>query len=141
MNMKRYIALVAAFAAACLLHAATNTWTGAVNDWNWNEGGNYENGLPSAGDVVKIPAGPTARILGTDSTSLGVINSLERIIPISSNSVMEVVTDADHPVTLNIPVAWPVSTESDAESGYGEVVKIGANPDAVPAGIRQNAAG
>ena len=21
---------------------ATNVWTGAVNDWNWNEGGNFE---------------------------------------------------------------------------------------------------
>lgn len=110
---------------AGVVSAATNTWTGAVNDWNWNEGGNYEKGLPSGGDVVLMPASADIRLIGSDTASLAVFNSLERVIPISSNTVLRVETDAENPVTLETAVSWPVSHEADAEAGYGEVVKTG----------------
>ena len=125
MNTKHLVAAAAAGVAMAVLHAGTNTWTGAENDWNWNASGNFSGGVPAAADVVLIPDGVTARILGADAASLTVINALERIIPLGSNSLLHVETDASHDVTLSIPVAWPVSKVSSAEAGYGEVVKKG----------------
>ncbi len=103
---------------------ATNVWTGAVNDWNWNEGGNFESGLPAAGDVVKIPAGTTVRLLGDDADSLGVVNSLDRIWPTAVDSRLIVSNDAA--VALSCKIAHPKATEYYYKEGEcGEVVKKG----------------
>ncbi len=103
---------------------ATNVWTGAVNDWNWNEGGNFESGLPAAGDVVKIPAGTTVRLLGDDADSLGVVNSLARIWPVAADSRLIVSNDAA--VSISCRIAHPKASEFYSEEGKcGEVVKKG----------------
>ena len=63
--------------AAILMNAATagtHTWkkTGSVNDWDWTNAGNFEEGAPTADGtaVVVIPESTTVRLLGTDAASL-----------------------------------------------------------------------
>ena len=119
------IAIVTLAVTAGVSFGATNVWTGAVNDWNWNEGGNFESGLPAAGDVVKIPAGTTVRLLGNDADSLGVVNALTRIWPMAADSRLVVSNDAA--VSISCRIAHPKATEIYSEEGKcGEVVKKGS---------------
>ena len=118
------MAVVVLVAATGVSFGDTNIWTGAVNDWNWNNGGNFEDGLPSAGDVVKIPAGKTVRLLGDDSGSLGVVNSLARIWPMAADSRLVVSNDAA--VSISCMIAHPEANEFYSDEGKcGEVVKKG----------------
>ena len=102
---------------------STNVWTGAVNDWNWNEAGNYRDGLPSAGDIVQIPEATTVKLnASTDADSLGVVNGLKQIWPTAADAVLEVtVTDGDEK-SISIPfTSFPfVNTDKN-----GELRKLG----------------
>ena len=75
--MHRYIlklALTVSVLFALCAEADTHVWkaTGRVNDWDWNEPGNYDSslgasGVPSAGDIVQLPDTADISVLGTDS--------------------------------------------------------------------------
>ena len=44
------------------IDAATKTWSGAVNNYDWMDAGNYQGGLPSSGDTVALPDGASRRM-------------------------------------------------------------------------------
>ena len=60
-----------------VLLAGTKVWTGAKNDWDWDDADNFDLGKPSASDVVEIPAGLTAKV--KDSTSAAIVASLAQV--------------------------------------------------------------
>ena len=102
MNKILMLAVLAGIASA---HgSSTNEWTGAVNDWNWDEAGNYRDGKPTAGDIVRIPAGATVKLnASTDSASLGVVNSLKQIWPVAVDSTLEVTVASDDEKAIAVP--------------------------------------
>ncbi len=122
MNMKCAFAIAAT--ASFPLFGATNVWTGAVNDWNWNAPGNYRDGLPAANDVVQLPAGATARLLGDDADSLAVVNSLDRICPASASS--RLVVSNDTKVSIDCQFSWPLTDRTSSYAAYGELIKVGS---------------
>ena len=122
--MMKSITIFAVAVMAGAAFGATNVWTGAVNDWNWNAPGNYRDGLPAANDIVQLPACTTARLLGTDADSIGVVNSLNRIWPMAADS--RLVVSNDTAVSISCKIAHPKATEYYYKEGEcGEVVKKG----------------
>lgn len=103
---------------------STNEWTGAVNDWNWNEAGNYRDGLPAAGDIVQIPEATTVKLnASTDAESLAVVNSLKQIWPTAADAVLEVtVTDGDEREISKPFTSFPYTANF---IGNGELRKLG----------------
>ena len=102
MNKFLTLALLAGIGAA--YGSSTNEWTGMVNDWDWTEAGNYRDGKPAVGDVVRIPAGKTVQLdASTDAASLAVVNSLKQIWPVASDSVLEVMVASDDEKTISVP--------------------------------------
>ena len=99
--------------------AATKTWSGAVNDYDWTEAGNYQGGLPSAGDTVALPAGASVQL--NDATSFDFVNTLGGITP-ASNATLTVSLAAGVTNSLEIPfTAYPAVTNSC----HGRIVKTG----------------
>ena len=87
--MHRYIktVFIATLFLALCAEADTHVWksTGRVNDWDWNEPGNYDSslgasGVPSAGDVVQLPDTADISVLGTDSASMAIVSGLAQIV-------------------------------------------------------------
>lgn len=110
---------VVALCAAGRVDAATKTWSGAVNNYDWTESGNYNGGLPAAGDVVELPDG--ASVLLSDAASFNFVNTLDRIVP-ASNATLTVTLAAGVTNTLAVPfTAYPAITNSC----HGRLVKTG----------------
>lgn len=117
--MKRSVAETAlcAIAGCALLSFAaygnsTNLWTGAVNDYDWNEAGNFRDGLPAAGDIVQISNAVVRIDASTESgaASIAKINTLEKVWPLDVNAVLEVTVDGE--ATISMPfTAYPNSNK------------------------------
>ena len=116
------IALLLAACTSVAEPVVTNVWTGAVNDWNWNEAGNFSLGKPSASSVVEIPDPCSVRLLATDDDSLAVVNSLSQIRPTGEGSKLYVVTDSSHNATISCSFK---SGEDTKDVRYGELIKQG----------------
>ena len=121
--MSRIVIVTVALSVTTAVATTTNTWTGAKDDWNWNDSGNYSLGLPASDDVVEIPDATTVRLLATDTSSFSVVNGLHQIRPTGAGSKLVVITDASHDATLSCRFA---SGLDDADNRYGELVKQGA---------------
>ena len=113
-------------AAACMAVAtvgyggSTNQWTGAVNDYDWTNPGNYQNGSPSAGDVVALPNGASVQL--NDAASFALVNTLDGICP-ASNATLTVSLAAGVTNSLEVPfTAYPAVNSPY----YGRLVKTGS---------------
>ncbi len=119
MNRLHVICTVAALCAAGHVDAATKTWSGSVNDFDWTNPGNYQGGLPSAGDTVALPDGASVQL--NDAASFAFVNTLGGIVP-ASNATLTVTLAANVTNTLEIPfTAFPAITNSC----HGRIVKMG----------------
>jgi len=108
-----------AMAAVCRVDAANKIWSGAVNNYDWTESGNYQGGLPSAGDTVELPDGASVQL--NDSASFAFVNTLDGITP-ASNATLTVTLAAGVTNSLEVPfTAFPAVTSPY----YGRLVKTG----------------
>ena len=108
-----------AMAAVYRVDAVTKTWSGAVNDYDWTNPGNYQDGKPSAGDTVALPDGVSVQL--NDSASFTFVNTLDRITP-ASNATLTVSLAANVTNSLEVPfTAFPAITNSC----HGRIVKTG----------------
>ena len=116
--------------AAILLNAATagtHTWkaSGAVNDWDWTNAGNFDGGAPTADGtaVVVIPESTTVRLLGTDADSLARFATLAGISFSGKwdkpNETSRLVIDTDSDLSVSVPM-------NISSFLNGEVVKRGS---------------
>lgn len=124
MNIKT-LTLLAFVASTAALHGySVNRWTGAVNDYDWTEPGNFRDGLPSAGDVVQISNKVVKIDVSTENgaASLATINTLKQIWPMDTNSVLEVTVPEGAEASFGIPfTAFPFSNDYEK----GELLKKG----------------
>ena len=122
--MRKLVFLLTAASAAAAFGYSTNVWTGAVNDWNWTEGGNYRDGAPAAGDIVQIPAETTVKLnASADAGSLAVVNSLKQIWPTAADAVLEVTVAEGDEKTVEKPfTSFPYTSNF---AGNGELRKCG----------------
>ena len=66
----------------------TLKWTGAANNDDWSDGGNYEGGeAPGAGDIVTV-SNLTATISSDNAASWAVASALDRIAPQDTNTTI-----------------------------------------------------
>ena len=100
-----------------------------VTDWTSPQ--SYtNNAVPGAGDFVLIPANATVRLsdAAADADSVALANALMRIIPVNTNSVLEI--DVADTLTLTVPVTAAQSEDLEIVSSLdyrcGPVVKKGA---------------
>jgi len=122
--MHKYIlklALTVSVLFALCAEADTHVWkaTGRVNDWDWNEPGNYDSslgasGVPSAGDIVQLPDTADISVLGTDSASMGIVSSLAQIVTPAAGS--RIIFDLGTDVDLSISGAISGVLEADRKS-------------------------
>ncbi|MBP3404691.1 MAG: autotransporter-associated beta strand repeat-containing protein [Kiritimatiellae bacterium] len=115
--------------------ADTHVWKaeGRVNDWNWNEPGNYDSslgaaGVPEAGDIVQLPPSADIYVKGTDQESCSIVSSLEQIVPVDAESrIIFDLGDADLTVNGAISSVLDRSSMSSSSTAYrkGCVVKRG----------------
>ena len=122
--MHRYIlklALTVSVLFALCAEADTHVWksAGRVNDWDWNEPGNYDSslgasGVPSAGDIVQLPNTADIFVLGTDSASMGIVSSLAQIVTPAAGS--RIIFDLGTDVDLSISGAISGVLEADRKS-------------------------
>ena len=114
--------LVTSAAALCLCanaNAETKVWSGAVNNYDWTESGNYQGGLPSAGDTVELPDGVSVQL--NDAASFAFVNTLDCITP-ASNATLTVSLATGVTNSLEVPfTAYPAVTSPY----YGRIVKMG----------------
>ena len=101
------------------IDAATKTWSGTVNNYDWTNPDNYQGGLPSAGDTVELPDGASVQL--NDAASFTFVNTLDRITP-ASNATLTVTLAAGVTNSLEVPfTAFPAITNSC----HGHLVKMG----------------
>lgn len=99
--------------------AATKTWSGTVNNYDWTNAGNYQDGKPSSGDTVVLPDGASVEL--NDAASFDFVNTLGGITP-ASNATLTVSLDAGVTNSLDVPfTAFPAITNSC----HGRIVKMG----------------
>ena len=99
--------------------AAEKTWSGAANNDDWTDAGNYQGGLPSSGDTVVLPAGASVQL--NDADSFTFVNTLGGITP-ASNATLTVTLAAGVTNSLEVPfTAYPAVTSPY----YGRLVKMG----------------
>ena len=89
---EKMVAIVVAMVTFAVM-ADTHVWksTGRVNDWDWNEPGNYDSslgaaGVPSSGDIVQLPDSADIFVLGTDAASMGIVSGLAQIVTPAAGS-------------------------------------------------------
>ena len=99
--------------------AAEKIWSGAVDNYDWTNAGNYQGGLPSSGDTVALPNGASVHL--NDAASFALVNTLGGITP-ASNAMLTVTLDTGVTNTLEVPfTAYPAVTSPY----YGRLVKTG----------------
>ena len=108
MKKETFSIAICALAALTGLGVNTNLWTGAVDDSDWTEAGNFRDGLPVAGDVVQI-SNAVVRIdasTAIGAASIAKINTLERLLPMDTNAILEVTVEDE--ATISVPfTAYP----------------------------------
>ena len=119
-KLERLVAVAAAMFTFAVL-ADTHVWksTGRVNDWDWNEAGNFDSslgaaGAPSAGDIVQLPDAADIFVLGTDTASMGIVSGLAQIVTPAAGS--RVVFDLGSEVDLSVNGAISGVLEADRKS-------------------------
>ena len=131
MNIGKVCAVAVAMSGLSAV-ANTVTWKGEgrVDDWNWNEAGNFEeNAVPGSGDTVVIPAGLTVYVKPTDTDSRGIVSALKLIKPTDAASRLVIETAGEDDV-LELSAAMnsftgDASNEIDDTYRNGELVKLG----------------
>ena len=106
--------------------ADTHTWksTGRVNDWNWNDGGNFEEGVaPQAGDNVKLPA--TTDIFATNAASIELVSSLEQVFPVDAKSRIVFSVAEGETFSITNCAICSAATHDNSDYKIGEIVKRG----------------
>lgn len=104
----------------------TYTWSGAVNDWNWAEPGNYAGGsgnLPADGDEVELPAG--TQVYVTNAASYAVVRNLKRIRPLAKDVVANFFVGEDASETVNCAFNYFGKDSIAMHRRYGTLRKIG----------------
>ena len=114
-------ALAAAMPAATA--ADVNVWTGAVNDWDWTEPQNFQNGAPAAGDEVQLPAGTSVHV--TNDASYAVVTTLKRLRPMAKSVVVHFDVPAGRERDVDCAINYAGNLGSATHSRYGTVVKTG----------------
>ena len=101
--------------------ADTHVWKaeGRVNDWNWNEPGNYDSslgaaGVPEAGDIVQLPDSADIFVLGTDDASMGIVSGLSQVVTPAADS--RVIFDLGSGVDLSVNGAISSVLEAERKS-------------------------
>ena len=119
MNRLLMCCVAAVFCAVGRSDAATKTWSGAVNNYDWTNAGNYQDGKPSAGDTVVLPDGASVQL--NDADSFTFVNTLGGITP-ASNATLTITLAAGVTNSLEVPfTAFPAITNSC----HGRIVKTG----------------
>lgn len=143
---KAGVAIVAAaLSAAATAGGETYTWSGAVNDWNWAEPGNYAGGsgdLPADGDEVELPAG--TQVYVTNAASYAVVRNLKRIRPLAKDVVANFFVGEDASETVKCAFNYFGKDSIATHRRYGTLRKIGKgtlaldslNSDYVKSGYR-----
>ena len=145
-------------AAACLLvlfsvmaHAgSTFTWSGAVNDWDWTDCGNYAGdigSLPADGDEVELPAG--TQVYVTNAASYAVVKNLKRIRPLAKDVVANFFVEEGSSETINCAFNYSGKDGNSSHRRFGILRKIGKGTlsldshktDYVKSGLRDYTAG
>jgi len=86
-----------------------------VTDWTSPQ--SYtNNAVPGAGDFVLIPANATVRLsdAAADADSVALANALMRIIPVNTNSVLEI--DVADTLALTVPITAAQSEDREIVS-------------------------
>jgi hypothetical protein len=116
----KIVAIVVAMATFAVM-ADTHVWksTGRVNDWDWNEPGNYDSslgaaGVPSSGDIVQLPDSADIFVLGTDATSMGIVSGLAQIVTPAAGS--RIIFNLGPDVDLSVNGAISSVLEEDRKS-------------------------
>ena len=107
--MKKIYFLLMTMLIAVIGWSKTTTWTGGVNS-NWDNVGNWDNGIPAANDDVIIPTGFSLTI--TRVAQAGDITLLSFIIQGNSsirlvNTVVRNITIANGPAFNDLSIAAP----------------------------------
>ena len=119
MNRLLIFSAAAVLCTAGRVDAATKTWSGAVNNYDWTNAGNYQDGKPSSGDTVALPDGASVQL--NDADSFTFVNTLGGITP-ASNATLTVTLAAGVTNSLEVPfTAYPNVTSPY----YGRLVKKG----------------
>ena len=131
---------------ASFAEAATNTLVNGATDWrlpgSYAEANVDYTSFTSA-DVLQIPADATVYIdLSTEAgvASLAVLNSVERIVPLSTNSVLDVtVPEGTESAQINVPISYAHIDNKNTGIFNGELVKRGVGELALePPGTKNN---
>ena len=118
--IEKMVAIVVAMVTFAVM-ADTHVWksTGRVNDWDWNEPGNYDSslgaaGVPSSGDIVQLPDSADIFVLGTDAASMGIVSGLAQIVTPAAGS--RVIFDLGSEVDMSVNGAISSVLEADRKS-------------------------
>jgi len=110
----------------------TTTWTGAVNT-NWDNAGNWDNGVPAANYIVIFPAGSAGNITrvaqGGDITLSGLLvqgNATVRLV----NTVARTITIANGAAFNDFAVAAPAQLTIGTNINITLAAGTGGNPTA-----------
>ena len=123
------LAGMVALCAACTLQGGTFTVKDGVRDWTLPA--SYEEGaVPSdADDVIQIPENTTVYLdLTTDAgrASLALVNTVQRIVPLSPTSVLDVTVGEDQDVQrLERPFTYAHINYDATHIKWGELIKRG----------------
>ena len=79
MNIRKTVALAVVGLVALGAGAKTTSWktSGRVNNTDWSEPGNFDNGIPEAGDIVTIPEKVT--VYATNAAARAVVVTLAKL--------------------------------------------------------------
>ena len=109
--MRKIYFLVMALFLAVGSWSQTTTWTGGVNS-NWDNAGNWDNGVPLANYVVIIPAGTTGNIFRVAQAGDITLNGLEIQGNASvrfSSTAARTITIANSPTFNDFAVSAPAT--------------------------------
>ena len=126
--MKRIVILALTAGMLCA-NSAVASFTLKDGVSNWTLPDSYDGGVvPSANDLVELPAGRTVTLDSSDTASWALVESLGRIAPAADSSVL-VVNVSSGDATLTTPFS-DSQTSSDASAplygGKGAIIKTGA---------------
>lgn len=131
MKKRSICTILAAASIICGANGAgrTNRIENAVSDWTIPSSYKDDSFVPGAGDVVVIPKDTTVLLdASNDAGSLGLINSLERIVMATPTSRMEINVDPEDEKAISISISGYKYSDDGAEGmdyTRGPIVKKG----------------
>lgn len=127
--MARWL-LVSGVAVLCAtLSFGVDYFTIKTGTTDWTDPMNYEEGIApekGKGHIVRIPKGATVYLDDSEkhSASWDLAASLGRIVPMSTNSCIEITVEGDRELT--VPISFYQYSGSNFDYNHGPVVKKGA---------------